>query len=164
MSDATQVYKTADLYDQYEDQLQVCDPLLRHFGGRSSFCGPIATLKCFEDNTYVRKILDEPGAGRVLVVDAGGSTRCAMLGDRLAEKAVANGWSGVVMNGCVRDIDDLSKMNLGVLALASNPRKSIKKGVGEEGPEVTFAGVRFRPGEYLYADQDGVVVLTEKAS
>lgn len=155
--------KTADLYDKYEEKLQVCAPVFHHFGGHLSFHGRIATLKCFEDNSLVSKSLAQPGEGRVLVVDAGGSLRCAMLGDQLAQKAVDNGWGGVLMFGCIRDREDIGRMPLGVLALAANPRKSIKKGVGELGIPVEFGGVVFRPDEWLYADQDGVVVLPEQA-
>jgi regulator of ribonuclease activity A len=157
------IAKTADLYDTYEERLQVCEPGFQHFGGIRSFHGQIATLKCFEDNSLVSKHLGQPGMGRILVVDGGGSLRCAMLGDILAKKAVDNGWAGVLMFGCVRDVEDIGRMPLGVLALASNPRKSIKKDVGEAGIPVSFAGVTFRPGEWLYADQDGVVVLPEQA-
>lgn len=159
----SEIIKTADLYDVYEEKLQVCEPLFRHFGGHRSFHGQIATLKCFEDNSLVSRHLGQPGGGRVLVVDAGGSLRCAMLGDILARKAVDNGWAGVLMFGCIRDAEDIGGMPLGVLALAANPRKSIKKGAGDAGIPVTFGGVTFRPGEWLYADQDGVVVLPEQA-
>ena len=155
--------KTADLYDVYEDKLQVCEPGFKHFGGHRSFQGQIATLKCFEDNSLVSKQLGQPGKGRILVVDAGGSLRCAMLGDILAQKAVDNGWAGVLIFGCIRDREEISKMPLGVLALATNPRKSIKRGAGDADLPVNFAGVTFRPGEWLYADPDGVVVLPEKA-
>ncbi|GAB6191956.1 ribonuclease E activity regulator RraA [Desulfocastanea catecholica] len=155
--------KTADLYDKYEEKLQVCDPVFRHFGGLRSFHGRIATLKCFEDNSLVSEQLGQPGEGRVLVVDAGGSRRCAMLGDQLAQKAVDHGWAGVVMFGSIRDLEDIGKMPLGVLALAASPRKSVKKGAGTAGIPVIFAGVTFRPGEWLYADADGVVVSAEQA-
>ncbi len=155
--------KTADLYDTYEEKLQVCEPAFRHFGGHLSFHGRIATLKCFEDNSLVSEQLGKPGKRRILVVDAGGSLRCAMLGDQLAKKAVDNGWAGLLIFGCIRDLEDIGKMPLGVLALAPNPRKSIKKGVGDAGVPVNFAGVTFRPGEWLYADQDGIVVLPEQA-
>lgn len=155
--------KTADLYDKYEEQLQVCAPIFQHFGGHRAFHGRIATLRCFEDNSLVSKYLSEAGEGRVLVVDAGGSLRCAMLGDILAQKAVDNGWAGVLMFGCIRDVEEIGRMPLGVLALAANPRKSVKKGVGDLGIQVEIAGVTFRPDEWLYADQDGVVVLPEQA-
>lgn len=154
--------KTADLYDKYEEQLQVCAPVLQHFGGHRAFHGRIATLKCFEDNSLIARYLSEPGEGRVLVVDAGGSLRCAMLGDILAQKAVDNGWAGIVLFGCIRDCEDIGRMSLGVLALAANPRKSVKKGLGKVGIPIEFAGVVFQVDEWLYADQDGVVVLPEQ--
>jgi regulator of ribonuclease activity A len=156
--------KTADLYDIHEEQLQICSPVFHHYGGRHDFHGVIATLKCFEDNSLVRDQLAQSGEGRVLVVDAGGSLRCAMLGDQLAQLAVDNGWAGVVMFGCIRDAVEIGNMPLGVLALATHPRKSIKKGMGEVGGEVEFAGVKFRPGEWLYADDDGIVVLDRPAT
>ncbi|MEJ2621953.1 MAG: ribonuclease E activity regulator RraA [Candidatus Thiodiazotropha sp.] len=156
--------KTADLYDIHEESLQICYPGFCHYGGQQAFSGPIATLKCFEDNSLVREQLSQPGQGRVLVVDAGGSLRCAMLGDILAQMAVDNGWSGIVMNGCIRDAAEIGEMPLGVMALATNPRKSAKKGVGEVGGMVHFSGVSFRPSEWLYADQDGIVVLDHQAT
>lgn len=152
--------KTADLYDIHGEQLKICSPVFRHYGGHRSFHGTIATLKCFEDNALVRDQLSQPGQGRVLVVDAGGSLRCAMLGDQLAQLAVDNGWAGVLMYGCIRDSVEIGEMPLGVLALATHPRKSVKQGVGEVAGAVTFAGVTFNPGEWLYADEDGVVVST----
>ena len=150
-------FKTADLCDEYGDSLQVCDPGFSSFGGRARFHGKISTIKCFEDNSLVREAVAEPGEGRVLVVDAGGSRRCAMLGDLLAAKAVENGWAGVLMNGMIRDSADIARMDLGVKALGTHPLKSVKKGVGERDVEVRFSGVRFVPGAYLYADEDGVI-------
>lgn len=155
-------FKTADLYDDFGEDLQVCEPLFNHYGGQRKFCGQIETIKCFEDNSLVGEMVGSEGNGRVLVVDAGGSKRCAMLGDRLAQKAVDNGWAGVLMFGCIRDAEDIGEMELGVCALATLPRKSIKKGVGESGLEVSFAGVVFRPGDWLYADLDGVIVANKK--
>lgn len=127
------------------------------FGGHSKFSGRISTIKCFEDNSLVREAVGEPGEGRVLVVDAGGSKRCAMLGDLLAAKAVENGWSGVLMYGLIRDSADINQMALGVKALGTYPLKSVKKGIGERDVTVKFAGVRFVPGHYLYSDEDGIV-------
>ena len=150
-------FKTADLCDEYAESLQVCDPGFSSFGGRARFHGQISTIKCFEDNSLVREAVAEPGEGRVLVVDAGGSKRCAMLGDLLAAKAVENGWAGVLMNGMIRDSADIARMDLGVKALGTHPLKSVKKGVGERDVEVRFSGVRFVPGAYLYADEDGVI-------
>jgi regulator of ribonuclease activity A len=150
-------FKTADLCDQYPERVQVCAPGFSSFGGRSRFSGVISTLKCFEDNSLVREAVGEPGAGRVLVVDAGGSQRCAMLGDLLAAKAVENGWAGVLMYGMIRDSVEIACMELGVMALGTHPRKSEKRGEGQRDLAVTFAGVRFAPGQYLYADEDGIL-------
>ena len=150
-------FKTADLCDEYSESLQICEPGLRSYGGRPRFFGQITTIKCFEDNSLVREAVAEPGEGRVLVVDAGGSKRCAMLGDLLAAKAVAKGWSGVLMYGLIRDSADIVGMDLGVMALGTHPLKSVKKGVGDRDVTVRFAGVDFVPGEYVYADEDGIV-------
>jgi regulator of ribonuclease activity A len=155
--------KTADLYDIHEEQLKICSPIFRQFGGHHAFHGTVATLQCFEDNSLVREQLSQPGQGRVLVVDAGGSLRCAMLGDQLAQLAVDNGWAGVLMYGCIRDSVEIGDMPLGVLALATHPRKSVKQGAGEVGGSVTFADVTFNPGEWLYADEDGVVISSTPA-
>ena len=154
-------FKTADLFDDYADRVQVCDPVFRDFGGLRRFCGPIATVKCFEDNSLVKTALGEPGEGRVLVVDAGGSLRCAMLGDLLAASAVENGWQGVLMHGCIRDSVDIAGMKLGVKALTTNPRKSEKRGEGQRDIPVSFAGVCFRPGEHVYCDEDGILVSSQ---
>ena len=151
------LFQTADLCDGHGD-LAVAEPLFSDFGGRRRFCGPIATIACFEDNSLVREALAEPGEARVLVVDGGGSTRCALLGDRLGALAVANGWSGLVIHGCVRDALELRGMKLGVRALASCPRKSVKRGEGRRDRVVRFAGVSFRPGAFVYADADGLVL------
>lgn len=150
-------FKTTDLSDEHGDA-QVAEPLLRHFGGRPRFHGPIETLRVFEDNALVRTVLEEQGAGRVLVVDGGGSLRCALLGDQLAALAARNGWAGVVVHGCVRDSADLAAIDLGVMALATHPRRSVKRGAGERGVELHVAGLTLRPGLHLYADEDGVLV------
>lgn len=154
--------QTADLCDQHEEGVRVADPIgLRSFGGRAAFGGPISTLKVFEDNSLVRSALEGAGNGRVLVVDAGGSMRCAMVGDQLAVLGVKNGWAGIVVYGCIRDSHAISQMDIGVLALGTHPRKSIKKGVGETDIPVRFAGLTFTADEYLYADHDGIVVSSE---
>ena len=150
-------FKTADLCDDHSATLQICEPLFSSYGGRARFFGKVSTIKCFEDNSLVREAVAEPGDGRVLVVDAGGSLRCAMLGDLLAAKAVENGWSGVVMYGLIRDSADIAGMDLGVKALGTFPLKSVKKGIGERDVDVRFAGVRFSPGSHVYADEDGIV-------
>ena len=150
-------WATADLCDQHPEVV-VAAPVLRSFGGRRRFAGAIATVRCFEDNSLVRERLAEPGGGRVLVVDGAGSMRCALVGDLLGALGVKNGWAGVVVHGCVRDTAALGALDLGVLALAAHPAKSVKRGEGERDVVVAFAGVMFRPGAWLYADEDGVVV------
>lgn len=153
--------KTADLYDDFSTSVQVAEPLFRDFGGRQSFGGPIATVRIFEDNVLVRQTLETSGEGRVLVVDGGGSKRCALVGDRLAGLGITNGWAGLVIYGCIRDAAEISEMAIGVKALATMPRKSRKNGEGETNVPVSFAGVTFTPGHYLYADMDGIIVAEE---
>lgn len=152
-------FATADLYDAHGDALQVAQPGLRSFGGHAKFKGPIQTVKVFEDNSLVKEQLSTPGNGRVLVVDGAGSLRCALLGDRLAGLGVDNGWAGVVIHGCVRDVKILRSMPIGVLALGAIPRKSVKRDSGVVGCTVDFLDACFTPGHLLYADEDGVVVL-----
>jgi regulator of ribonuclease activity A len=151
-------FRTADLCDQYADELNVCEPLFRDYGGRRRFAGRIATIKCFEDNSRVRDLTAEAGEARVLVIDAGGSLRRAVLGDLLAQQAVDNGWAGVVIYGCLRDSAAISSMALGVKAIGTCPLKTDKRGDGQRDLPVRFAGVQFRPGDWLYADEDGIVV------
>ena len=149
---------TADLSDAHPEA-QVCEPLLRDFGGKKAFHGAIRTLKIFEDNALLRATLETPGEGRVLVVDAGGSLRCAVLGGNLGALAVKNHWAGLVVYGCVRDSEELAGQAVGVKALATHPRKS-EKGLHSAHADraVSFAGVTFQPGAWLYADADGIVV------
>jgi regulator of ribonuclease activity A len=151
-------FATTDLSDAHPEA-QVCEPLFADFGGRLAFHGAIKTLKVFEDNALVRATLETPGEGRVLVVDGGGSLRCALVGGNLGALGVKNGWAGIVVNGCVRDCEELGGQDLGIKALAPHPRKS-EKGLHSAHADkvVTFAGVTFRPGAWLYADVDGVVV------
>lgn len=149
---------TADLYDQYGDVLQVAIPMFNDYGGRKQFSGAISTVKCHEDNSLVRAALEEAGEGQVLVVDGGGSLRCALLGDMLAEVGIKNGWSGIIVFGCIRDSAAIRQMDIGVKGLSTNPKKSVKKDIGEREVLVSFAGVNFIPGHYLYADEDGFVV------
>lgn len=159
----THTIRTADLCDHYEEHVRsgsvrVVEPIFNSYGGRDSFGGRIATLKVFEDNSLVRKALEQPGHGRVLVVDGGGSLRCALVGDQLAQLAANNGWSGMVVYGCIRDSAAIADIDVGLFALDTHPLKSIKKGSGETDVAVTFGGVRFIPAEYLYADADGIIV------
>jgi len=153
---------TTDLSDKYPDLVLIPEPIFGDFGGIDVFSGPIATVKTFEDNTLVRSTLETPGNGRVLVVDGGGSMRCALLGDNLARLAIDNGWTGIVVNGCIRDAAQIGEMNIGVKALATHPRKSLKADYGWTEVPVEFAGVRFTPGHYLYADTDGILVAQQE--
>ena len=157
--------KTADLCDQFEGDasanLRVVAPMFRRFGGRPAFAGQVVTLKIFEDNTLVREIFNEPGHGKVLVIDGGGSLRCALVGDQLAILAHKNGWEGAVVYGCIRDSGDINGIDIGVRALNTHPQKTVKKGIGDRNLALTFGGVTFHPGEYLYADEDGVLVSTK---
>ncbi|MDT0499486.1 MULTISPECIES: ribonuclease E activity regulator RraA [unclassified Halomonas] len=152
---------TPDICDAHPE-VRALDPLFINFGGREAFCGPIRTVKCFEDNSLVKQAVAEPGEGAVLVVDGGGSQRCAMLGDMLAEQAAGNGWSGVILYGCVRDVDVLAEIDLGVQALGAHPRRSEKHGEGRRDVPVTFAGVTLTPGQWLYADNNGILVADER--
>lgn len=155
-------FATTDLSDEFGDALQVCQSLFRDFGGHVRFSGPIATIKCFEDNSLVRDLVAESGNGRVLVVDAGGSMRRAVLGDLLAKKAVNNGWSGFVIYGCIRDSAAISQMAIGVKALGTNPLKTDKRGEGQRDIKVRFADATFTPNDWIYADEDGVLVAPRK--
>ena len=155
-------FKTADLYDEYGDDLKVALPIFRDYGGKKIFHGPISTIKAFEDNSLVRKALEEPGDGRVLIIDGDESLRCAMVGDMLAKLGMENGWAGIIVFGCIRDADVISKIDIGVKALNTNPRKSLKQGLGVKDVPVTFAGITFNVGEYVYADIDGVIVSENK--
>lgn len=155
-------FVTCDLCDENPDDVRVLEPMLSQFGGRECFGGEIVTVKCFEDNSRVKETLGTPGAGKVLVVDGGGSLRCALLGDMIGEDAVKNGWEGVIVYGCVRDVDALGTLDLGVQALASIPLKSNRRGEGQKDIPVTFGGVTFRSGEYVYADNNGVVVSAKR--
>lgn len=152
---------TTDLSDAHPD-LQHGEPVFRDYGGIVAFSGPMTTLRTFEDNSKVRAALERPGDGRVLVVDGGGSLRCALFGGNLAALAVENGWAGIVINGCVRDTDEIGAARVGVKALAAHPRRSERRGRGDDDVAVSFAGVTFRPGEWLYADRDGLVVSATK--
>ncbi len=151
---------TADLCDELGSSVVVCEPIFRRFGELEHFGGTVVTLRTFEDNTKVRTILAEPGQGRVLVVDGGGALTCGLLGGNLAKLAENNGWSGLVIHGCVRDAEEIDRCRIGVRALATHPRKSRKQDGGERDVEVAFAGVRLVPGVRLVADRDGVVLLT----
>lgn len=154
----TMSLSTSDLYDEYGEVLQSCDLPLRDFGGVTEFSGEIVTFRSYADNLILKDLIAQPGEGRVIVVDAEGVTRCAMLGDNMALKAHENGWVGLVVNGAVRDVEALAQIPIGIKALASNPRRSLKAGAGERDVVTTFGGAQFTPGAFLASDSDGVVV------
>ena len=153
---------TTDLCDAFGAEVRVAEPLFLDFGGVAGFAGPIETLRVFEDNALVREALELPGHGRVLVVDGAGSRRTALVGGNLAALATRNGWPGILVHGCVRDSAELAATPVGIKALGAVPRKSAKTGVGERSVPVTFAGVTFVPGQWLYADRDGVIVADRR--
>jgi len=152
------MFKTTDLYDVHLENLQVAAPIFRDFGGQQQFYGQIVTLKAFEDNTYLKAAFETDGRGKVLVVDSAGSMRCAMMGDVMAALGASHGWEGVVINGCIRDSADVARVNIGVKALATTPRKTVKRDQGIMHVPLGFADVLFVDGEYLYADEDGIVI------
>ena len=151
-------FTTADLCDAHPGLVRVVEPLFRDYGGLPSFSGPVETIQTYEDNTAVRDALERPGKGRVLVVDGGGSLRCALVGGRLGQLAQQNGWNGILVNGCVRDSAELSQIEVGIRALNTAPQRSSKSGRGAVGVNLTFAGAEFVPGMILYADQDGILL------
>jgi len=153
---------TPDLCDEYPEQVRVMEPLFRTYGRKRQFYGQVVTVKCFEDNSLVKEFSAQPGEGRVLVVDGGGSLRRALLGDLIAEAMVNNGWSGIVINGCVRDVEALNELALGIRALNSIPVKTEKRGLGDADIAVRFAGVDIEPGQWLYADETGIIVSDTK--
>lgn len=164
---ASRPFVTCDLLDA-APECQVCTPNIEGkrffgYGGHSAFGGEVVTVKCFEDNSRVKELLatngkDANGRGKVLVVDGGASMRCALLGDMIAQSAVDNGWAGVIVYGCVRDVDDLAAMPIGVQALGSTPRKSNRQGVGETHVTLRFGGMSLASGMYVYADNNGIIV------
>ena len=150
---------TADLVDEIGPDVRSCDLQFRQFGGRSEFAGPITTVRCFEDNALLKSVLSEPGDGGVLVIDGDGSVHTALVGDVIAELGRSNGWSGLIVNGAVRDASTLRTLDIGIKALGTNPRKSTKTGDGERDAVVEFGGVVFTPGDIAYSDDDGIVIV-----
>lgn len=152
---------TCDLSDRFGDAARLLPPLFRDFGHRVKFSGIAVTVKCFEDNSRIKDVLATPGHGKVLVVDGGGSTRCALLGDMIAKDAVANGWAGIVIYGAVRDTIVLRTLDIGLKALCAMPRKSTRRGEGSLNIEIAIANARISPGDVVVADDDGIIILTE---
>ena len=155
---------TCDISGQLHPHVQYLDPIFKSYGGKTAFSGRIVTIKCFEDNSLVEEALKMNGKGCVLVVDAGESLRCAMLGDKRASDAIKNEWEGIVVNGSIRDSVMINSMTIGIRALGVCPRKSIKKGNGKRNLTVDFSNVKFIPNHYLYADEDGVIVIENKVN
>lgn len=158
------VTPTSDLYDEHLESLECCDLPWRSYGGLTAFQGEIVTVRAHQDNLLLKQVVAEPGGGRVIVVDTDGVTRVAMLGDNMAAQALANGWTGVLVNGAVRDVAALREIPLGIMALGSSPRRSRKEGAGERDVALSFGGATFEPGALLVCDEDGVVVLTAAAA
>ena len=156
-------FASCDLCDSHKNDtsgdFRVLPPVFRDFGAVQKFCGPVSTVKCFEDNSLVKAAVDSPGEGRVLVVDGGASLRRALLGGNLGAAAAKNGWVGVLIDGCVRDVAELSQCHTGIRALAAMPLPTEKRGEGRRDLAVQIQGVWVRPGDWLYADEDGMVVM-----
>ena len=155
-------FRTADLCDRHPQGLQIAEPLFKSFTTQNTFSGPISTIKVFEDSRPLRLMLEEPGNGRVLVIDGGGSKRCALIDRSLAEQAMASGWHGILLYGCVRHSQALSQLPIGLMALNVHPMSGSKHDPGERDILITFAGVNFRKDHYLYADCDGIIVADTK--
>jgi regulator of ribonuclease activity A len=160
VTDPTHQKATADLVDEIGPDVRSCDTQFRQFGGQPMFAGPIHTVRCFEDNALLKAVLSEPGHGGVLVVDGGASLHSALVGDVIAGLGHSNGWAGIIVNGAVRDAATLRTIDIGVKALGTNPRKSSKSGAGERDIELEFGGITFFPGEFVYSDDDGIVVIS----
>jgi regulator of ribonuclease activity A len=155
-------FQTTDICDEFPDKVSVCEPIFTSYGAVSSFHGPIATVRVHEDNVLIREALGDLPEGTVLVVDGGGSKRCALLGDKLASIAASRGLAGIIVNGCLRDSREVSEIQVGALALATHPLKSRKSGEGQRDVPVTFGGVTWIPGHYVYTDEDGVILSPER--
>ena len=153
---------TTDLYDDFEETSETCSVQFQDFGGRRRFFGRIRTVRCFHDNVLFRQLLNEPGAGCVIVVDGEGSTARALMGDVLAARGHDNGWAGVVINGAIRDSAEIADIDIGVKALGVNPAKSDKNGAGEVDVELHIGGICFRPGDWVYCDEDGILVSPDR--
>lgn len=154
-------FSVCDICDEHENDVQIVDPVFQSYGARTVFSGEIVTIKCHEDNSFVKELVATAGSGKVLVVDGGGSLRRSLLGDQLAAKAVENGWEGIVINGAIRDIEVIVDLDIGVRALNVIPLKTEKLGVGTVNVSLHFAGATFTPGHYVYADQNGIVTSSK---
>ncbi len=155
-------FQTADLSDEYTNDLICASPIFKSFGKKVAFWGEITTIKLFEDNSFVRQQLGTDGIGKVLVIDGGGSLRCALIGDQLAQLAIDNNWEGIIVYGCIRDSRIINDMNVGIRAINTCPIKSQKRNIGELDILVKFAEIEFTPGNYVYVDEDGILVSEKK--
>ena len=157
-------FTTADLCDKYSEleHFQIAEPMFKSFGAKPAFCGQITTLTVFEDNVLIRSVLEKKVTNRVLVIDGGGSHRCALLGGNLASIASSNGWQGIIVYGCIRDSVEIQKIPIGIRALHTHPLNSHKKGTGNISNSATFSGVHFSKDYFLYADADGIIVSKTK--
>ncbi|MBT8084621.1 MAG: ribonuclease E activity regulator RraA [Woeseia sp.] len=151
-------FSICDLCDEHEDKVQIADPVFLNYGGRTAFGGSIVTIKCHEDNSRVKELVATPGAGKVLIVDGGGSSRRSLLGDQLAAQAATNGWAGFVIYGALRDVEVLADLDIGIKALSAIPLKTVKRGLGDRDVPVRFAGATFTPGAHVYGDLNGLIV------
>jgi regulator of ribonuclease activity A len=156
------MFTTADLWDEHHQHLSCVEPIFYSFGKKKAFSGKITTLKLFEDNSFVRKQLESNGKGKVLVVDGGASLRCALVGDKLAELAITNKWEGIIVNGCIRDSYLINQMDIAIKAINTSPVKSIKRNIGKMNIPVNFSGVTFIPGQFVYSDNDGVLISKKR--
>jgi len=155
-------FSTPDLSDEYVDDIRILDSIFNNYGGRKNFYGQVVTIKCFEDNSLVKDMASQNGKGKVMVVDGSGSLRKALLGDMIAKNALKNEWQGFIIHGCIRDVDIISELNIGVKALNAIPLKTEKKGIGDMNVSVNFAGQIIQPGEFVYADNNGIVISGKK--
>jgi len=158
----TAPFSTPDLCDDFPDDVRVLESIFNNYGGKKTFSGEAVVVKCFEDNSLVKEQAGQPGEGKIMVVDGGASMRRALLGDMIAENALKNGWEGFVIYGCIRDVDVIAELDLGVKALNTIPVKTEKRGIGDLNVPVTFAGQTIVPGDYLYADNNGIIVSSKK--
>ena len=160
-------FATTDLCDQFEDdihagQIQILPPVLKHYGGQNTFCGQAVTLKVFEDNSLIKQILEtENGTGKILVIDGGASLRCALVGGNLANAAVKNGWAGIIVDGAVRDLNEMQPLPIGIMALALNPLRAVKRNTGVRDLSVQIQGVRVHPNDWIYVDVDGALISSQ---
>lgn len=153
---------TADIWDEHTADLTLLHLDLKNYGKKTSFCGEIVTLKVFEDNSFVRKTLEKSGKDKVLVIDGGGSKRCALIGDKIAQLAIDNDWEGVILYGCIRDAKVINEMAVSVKAIGTCPVKSIKRDVGLVGETLIIEGAKIVQGDYAYSDEDGVLISKKK--